>query len=375
VSASVDSAEPAVAASVRREDRRPRPSFDAARDALVALIGAVAVSALLMLVAGYDPVLALQALFEGGFGTSANISSTLNLAAPLLLSAVGAAIAFRAGVWNIGQEGQIALGGAGAAFVALELPGFEGLPPVLAITLCLVAGFVVGGLWASLTTLARLIAGANEVIVSLLLAFVGVLVTSFFISGPLFLDGAGFPQSEPIPSSGWLWTFSTAGLLHVGIVIGILVAFVAWVVMGYTRTGYRLRVVGASVPAASYGGISYARQFALAMLISGGTAGLAGAVEVLGSQHKLIIGFSTGFGFTSLAAALLAGLNPLACVLTAVLFAFITLGGVQMQQVAEVPAALTSVMQGVIILFVICGVAGGAYRRERRAAVTSEESA
>lgn len=370
----VQPAVPEPAAPPVSERRRANP-LGGARYAIGALAGALVVSAALMLVAGYDPVAAFRALFEGGFGSQSNASATLNLTAPLLLSAVGAAIAFRAGVFNIGQEGQIAIGGMAAAFVALRLPGFPDLTPWIAIPLCLIAGTVVGALWASLTTLARFIAGANEVIVSLLLSFVAVLITSYVASGPLFRDGAGFPQSDVIPSPGWLPVFATRGLLHVGIVIAVVAAVLGWIVMRFTRAGFSLRVVGASVPAADYANISYKRQFAVAMLISGGMAGIAGAVEVLGSQHKLIIGFSTGFGFTSLAAALLAGLNPLACILTALLFAFISLGGVQMQQVAEVPAALTSVMQGVIILFVICGAAAGARRHLRVRTPAAERAA
>ena len=342
-------------------------SLTASFTPLLALLGAFAVSSILMLAAGYDPVLGFRSLFEGAFGSSSNTAATLNLATPLLLSAIGVSIAFRARVFNIGQEGQIALGGMAAAFIAIRVPGMVELPAVISILLCVVVGGVIGGLWASLTTLARLFAGANEVIVSLLLSFVAVLITNYVISGPLFLDGAGFPQSEPLQPQFWLPVFGEAQQLHIGIFVAIALAVVGWVMLRFTRVGYKLRVIGASADSAGYSKISFAKQFALAMAISGVLAGVGGAIEIFGSQHKLIFGFSTGFGFTSLAVALLAGLNPLACILTAILFASISLGGVQMQQVAGVPAALTSVMQGVIILFVISAAAIQSNLRLRRA--------
>ncbi len=341
-------------------------SLTATLTPMLALLGAVIVSSLLMLVAGYDPVLGFRSLFEGAFGSSSNTAATLNLATPLLLSAVGAAIAFRAGVFNIGQEGQIAIGGMAAAYVALRMPGLDGLPSFLSILICVVVGAIVGGAWASLTTLARLFAGANEVIVSLLLSFVAVLITNYVISGPLFLEGAGFPQSEPLQAEVWLPVFGATKQLHIGIFVAVAIAALFWGMLRFTRAGYKLRVIGESVQSAGYSKISFRKQFALAMIISGALAGIGGAIEVFGSQHKLIIGFSTGFGFTSLAVALLAGLNPMACILTAILFASISLGGVQMQQVAGVPAALTSVMQGVIILFVISASAIEATVRLRR---------
>lgn len=341
---------------------------EASATPLIALAGAILVSSLLMVVAGYDPVLSFRSLFSGAFGSGSNASATLNLATPLLFSAIGAAIAFRAGVFNIGQEGQIAIGGAAAAFVALNLPNPEGFPALIAILLCVLFGAVIGALWASITTAARLFAGANEVIVSLLLSFVAVLVTSYLISGPMFLEGSGFPQSDIVPNNFWLPVFGASKQLHIGFFVAVLTALAFWVFMRYSRMGYRLRVIGESPASADYSKISFGKQFALAMVISGALAGVGGAIEVLGAQHKLIIGFSTGFGFTSLAVALLAGLNPLACIVTAVLFASISLGGVQMQQVAGVPAALTSVMQGVIILFVIsAGALEHGWKRRQQA--------
>jgi simple sugar transport system permease protein len=319
-----------------------------------------------MLVAGYDPMLGFRSLFEGAFGSGSNTAATLNLATPLLLSGVGAAIAFRAGVFNIGQEGQIAIGGMAAAYVALRMPGLDAVPSFAAILLCVVVGAIVGAAWASLTTLARLFAGANEVIVSLLLSFVAVLITSYVVSGPLFLEGAGFPQSEPLQAELWLPVLGATKQLHIGIFIAMTIAVAFWGMLRFTRAGYKLRVIGESAKSADYSKVSFKKQFALAMIISGALAGIGGAFEVFGSQHKLIFGFSAGFGFTSLAVALLAGLNPMACIATAILFASISNGGVQMQQVAGVPAALTSVMQGVIILFVISAAAMEATLKLRR---------
>ena len=321
--------------------------------AVAAVLLALLVTALLILLAGKNPIAAYGALLRGAFGSLDRIAFALNKSTPYILAGLGVAICFRAKVINIGAEGQIALGGVGTTIVALAgLP----LPGVVAIPFALTAGAVFGALWAGVAAFVRLRSGVHEVLCTLLLNFVGVLVVSEALHGRLGEDGAGFPQSPLLARALWLPKAWPGSELHIGIALAAIAALLIHILFWRTTFGMRLRIMGASHAAAAYVGISQARATMGVMLLAGALAGLAGGVEVLGVHYRLIEGFSTGFGFNAVAVALLASLNPIAVLPAGLFLGFLEAGALAMQREIGIPSSLVFVIQGLTMIFVLCAL-------------------
>jgi general nucleoside transport system permease protein len=219
--------------------------------------------------------------------------------------------------------------------------------------LALAAGALAGAGWAALAAAIRLHRGVHEVLVTLLLNFVGVLIVSEALQGSLGEPGAGFPQSPLLPRASWLPRVLPGSDLHAGILIALVLVVVAHALLWRMPFGFRLRVLGASAPAAVYAGISPARVLFGVMSLAGALAGLAGAVEVLGVHYRLIDGFSHGFGFNALAIALLAALNPLTVLPAGLFFGFLETGALAMQRAVGVPTPLVAVIQGLTMNFIL----------------------
>lgn len=327
---------------------------------LIAVVLAFAVTGVLIVAAGKNPLLAYWSLAHGAFGSWDRIAVGLNRATPYALTGVGIALCFRARIINIGGEGQLALGGLAATWVALHLVP---APRPVATLLALGGGVVAGAAWAGLAAVIRLKRGVHEVLATLLLNFVGLLVVSEALQGDLGEPGAGFPQSPLLPKGAWLGRLVGGTDLHVGALIALAAVIVAHVALWHTPFGFRLRILGASAPAAAYAGISPARALVAVMLLSGGLAGLAGAIEVLGVHYRLIDGFAHGFGFNAVAIALLGGLNPLAVLPAGLFFGFLETGAVAMQRAVGVPTPLVAVIQGLTMVFVLSAMGLTAGRR------------
>lgn len=330
------------------------------RPALAVLL-AFALTALLILAAGKNPFLAYAALARGAVGSWDRIGVGLNKATPYVLTGIGVALCFRARVINIGGEGQIALGGLAATWMALTFPQ---IPAVVLLLLALAAGAVAGAAWAALAAVVRLWRGVHEVLVTLLLNFVGVLIVSEALQGTLGEPGAGFPQSPLLPAATWLPHVLPGNDLHLGILAAVGAVGAGHALLWRTPFGFRLRVMGASVPAAVYAGISPPRTFLGVMALAGGLAGLAGGIEVLGVHYRLIDGFSHGFGFNAVAIALLGALNPIAVLPAGLFFGFLETGAQAMQRAVGVPTPLVSVIQGLTMVFILCAM-GLSTRRPR----------
>lgn len=319
---------------------------------LVAFALALAVGAGLILASGRDPIAAYTALLGGAFGSPDRIAFALNKATPYVLVGVGVALCFRAKLINIGGEGQIALGAIATTWVALN---GGGLPAHVLIPAALTAGMAGGALWAGLAAAIRLWRGVHEVLCTLLLNFVALLVVAEVLKGDMGEPGAGFPQSPILPADSWLPRLP-GSTLHIGIAIAAAAALGGSLYLWRTTFGFRLRLIGASRPAAAYAGVVYARSAMAVMLLSGALAGLAGAVEVLGVHRRLIEGFSTGIGFTGVGIALLAGSNPLAVLPAGLLFGFLEAGALSMQRQVGVPSSLVPIIQGLTMIFVLCAL-------------------
>lgn len=294
---------------------------------------------------------ALLALWSGSLGSWYSITSaTLVRAVPLMLTGCAVAMAFRAGVFNVGAEGQLIVGAAAAASVALWLPR-HGAPGAVA---ALVAGTVAGGAWAGIAAVLRSRFGVLEVISTIMLNFVALHGVSYLVRGPLQEPSHIYPQSASIGESLQLPRFAGAGRLHVGIVLAIvlLVAF-GWM-FRFTATGFRLRSIGESPAASASAGLIDVRRTTMrAFLCSGALAGLAGAIEVLGVTYALYENISPGYGYTAIAVALLASLDPWRILLSATLFAALEAGASAMQRDAGIPASLVSIIEASLILGVI----------------------
>lgn len=299
-------------------------------------------------IAGYDPVLALGALWRGSLGSfDAFASGTLVRATPLILIALGFALALRGGMLNIGAEGQFLAGAMAAAWLGVHLAGW---PSLLAIPATWVVAFAAGLIWVVVPVVLRVRYGVLEVISTLLLNFVAEALVSFMVQGPLQERSGIYPQSDPIADAARL-PLLPGTRLHLGIVLAILLAAALWFYFSRTLGGFRLLAVGTGQRAAAITGrIDVTRTAALALLVSGGIAGLAGAAEVGGVAYALYPNLSPGYGFTAIAVALLARLHPGAIIVTGVLFGALETGAGAMQRDAGIPAVIVYVVEAVIIL-------------------------
>ena len=326
---------------------------------LAALGFAFAISAALIGLAGANPLSAFGAALAGAFGSPNQIAIGLTKATPYLLCSTGVALCFRANVINIGGEGQIALGGLAATWMALRWPVENA---ALAIGLALLAGALAGLLWAALAAALHLGRRVHEVLITLLMNFIALLMIGEALHAGLGEAGAGFPQSPLLPRAAWLPRLMPPSSLNVGLLIAVAVAAAASGLLWRTTFGFAIRATGASRSAAAYAGFSVPRTVFGVMCLGGATAGLAGAVQVMGVQYRLIEGYSTGFGFVSVAIALFGGLDPLMLIPAAVVFGFLETGMLSMQRQIGVPSSLVSVIEGVVMLTVLASRAAGLRR-------------
>jgi len=328
--------------------------------AIVAVLLAFLVTSIPIILSGKSPLAAYGSLLNGAFGSVDHIAFALNKSTPYILIAVGVALCFRAGIINIGGEGQVAVGALATSWVALNASG----PTFVVMSLSLVGGVAAGAAWAGLAAVIRLARGVHEVLSTLLLNFIGVLVVSAALNGAMGEPGSGFPQSPMFDERLSLPKLMAGSDLHVGLVIALIVAVMAQILLWRSRFGFALRLLGGSRSAADYAGVSFAGGVVAVMLLSGGLAGLAGAVEVLGVHYRLIEGFSQGFGFTAVAVALLGAADPLAVIPAALFFGFLQAGALAMQREVGVPSSLVFVIQGLSVVFALCAM--GLDRGRRR---------
>ena len=313
------------------------------------LLGLLALSISL---AGHDAGRALHALWQGAFGSSYVLSSvTLVRTVPLILGGLAVAIAFRAGVWNIGVEGQILAGAATCTALGLLAGAW---PSVIAIPAVLAAGTAAGAAWAGIASVLRRRFGVLEVISTIMLNFVALHGVGYLVRGPLQEPLGIYPQSAELAASLHLPRLIAGTRLHWGLIVALVAAGALWWYLSRTAGGFRIRASGANPSVArSAGSIDVARTTAGAFLVSGALAGLAGAIEVTGVTFALYETISPGYGYTAIAVALLARLDPLLVVASAVLFGALEAGAGGMQRDAGVPSVLVSVITATLILVVL----------------------
>jgi ABC-type uncharacterized transport system permease subunit len=313
----------------------------------MAVAVALGASALFLAAAGIDVGAASQAMVSGAFGSQyAVFSATLVRSVPLILAGLAVAWAFSAGVFNIGVEGQFLVGAATATAIALQMPRAG----ILAALAALVGGAVAGAAWAAIAAWLRVRFAVLEVISTIMLNFVAIQLVAFLVHGPLGDPAGIFPQSPSLDRAVWLPRLP-GSRLHFGFAIAVIACVVAWYARSHLASGFRLRLVGANPRAAWVsGGVNVTRVTVSAFLISGAIAGMAGAIEVTGVTYALYESISPGYGYTAIAVALLANLNPAGVLISGIGFGALQAGAAAMQRDAGVPAAIVSVVEALVIL-------------------------
>jgi len=314
---------------------------------LAALAITIAVGALMFWLLGKPPGQALALFFVEPLRTAQGWSELSIKATPLLLVAVGLAVAFRANVWNIGAEGQFIAGALAATLVALQADALTGRAIVVAIV---VAGAVGGVAWAALVAVLRDRFSANEILVSLMLVYVAELLLGYLVHGP-WKDphGYNFPQTASFAAATAIPRLVDGYRANIGPLIALAGTLAVWLVLSRSYAGFQLEVAGSAPRAARYAGFSARRALWTALLVSGGLAGVAGALEVAGPIGQLTPHFPVGYGFAAIIVAFVGRLHPLGIVLAALLMSTLYLGGELVQSRLGLPRALTGVFQGVLL--------------------------
>ena len=337
---------------------------------LIAVLLAFAVCALIVLASGYDPVLTFASLFRGAFGSTYQIATTLAHSVPLMLTGLGVAIAFRAGLFNIGAEGQFWAGSIAATWVGYSL---QGLPSWLHILLALLAGMLAGFLWGALIPgLLKAFTGAHEVITSMMMTYIAIYLSHYLLEGGPMMEPGYTPVSPTIQSSAFLPLLVPGTQLSLGLLIALLTAAAVDFFFRRTSLGYQFRAAGFSPVAARFAGINVGLGIVLALGLSGALAGLSGAVQILGVDHRLYDSFTAGYGFTAIVVSLLGKNHPWGVIAAALLFGALDVGAAGMQLEAGVPRQLVDMTQGIIIFFIaIETVVSWLLQRRRRAEVAA----
>ena len=330
---------------------------DAALLLLFVLLSLLA-SSLIIRLSGGSPTAVARALAEGAFGSAYNLSETLVQTIPLILTGLAVALAFRCGLFNIGAEGQLLMGAVAATWAGTRVP----CPAFLHLPLVLLAGAAAGASWAGVAALLKIRRGVQEVLSTLLLNFVALQTVAWMVRGPLQEAARDFPQSDAVAIPARLILLVPGTRLHAGVLIALFLVVIVWFYLRWTVGGFAVRAVGAGPEAAEAAGISPTRTQAMAFLLSGALSGLAGAIQISGVTYFLSDNYSSGYGYTAIAVALLAGLSPIAVVPSALFFGALTAGSSAVQRLAGVSSVVVQVLQAVTLFSLL----GYVWARGRR---------
>ncbi len=319
------------------------------RSRIIASILSVAIAfgigSVIILLLGKDPVLAIATIFSGSLGNPSGLGSTLNLAAVLLLTGLAALMAFSGGIINVGMEGQLYVGGLAAVAVSIAAPeiGLVGIP------LAILVGIIFGALYSIVPAVLKAGLSVNEIVTTLLLNFVALLFVDYMTGGPLHQPGSALPRTPPIPD-GYRLPALPGSTVSTSIFVAILANAAIAYLLRRTKFGFEIRIMGGNLRAARYVGIGIARNTVVAMLISGALAGLAGSILALGTTFFWFAGVSKFYGYLGIGVALLAQLNPIVTIASAIFFAVLNQGGIVMQSVSGVPFEVAQVMAAMIVI-------------------------
>lgn len=332
--------------------KRPEPSRQMVLvSPLLALLLTLIAGVILFLIMGVSPIAALHAFFVEPLTSLYGWAELGVKATPLVLIAVTLSIGFRAGIWNIGAEGQLTLGGICGGAVALW---FYEVESIWVIPLMVLAGIIGGMLWAAIPAFLRTRFNANEILTSLMLTYVAGLLLSLLVHGVMRdPDGYNFPESRLFSDSALLPIILEETRLHIGWLMALAAVIAAWLMMARTLVGFEIKVLGQAPAAGRYAGFSHNKIIWFSLLLSGGAAGLAGMIEVSGPIGQVLPTISPGYGFTAIIVAFVGRLHPVGVLLAGLLLALSYLGGESAQISLNLPLAVTGVFQGMLLFFLL----------------------
>ena len=333
-----------------------RSAMDAALVPLLAIFTALVIGGIIIWMAGGNPIQAYAGLFQGAFGSAKALSETAVWATPYILAGLAVALAFRGGLFNIGAEGQLALGAVAAAWVGYALPGLLGItiPAIIHIPLAIGMGILFGAIWAAIPGALKAYTAAHEVINTIMMNYIALNTVSFLLNGPMKDKDPNnvIARTPEIALTARLPVIFPDLRVNWGFILALFCAWLVWYLLWKTTLGFEIRTVGANPDAAKYAGINVKWLITLTMALSGALAGLAGAIEVVGLNYRHELGFSLGYGFDAIAIALLGKTHPAGVVLAAILFGGMRNGATRMQFLTQIPVDVISVIQALILLFV-----------------------
>lgn len=346
---------------------------------ILAALAAFVIGAGMLLIMGTNPLVAYQAMLKGAFGNQNALAETIVKAVPLLLIGLGICISFRAKVMNIGAEGQMIVGAlmAVAFGLAVQWPGWLALPMAMFI------GFFGGAIWGAIPGVLKAYFNVNEILSTVMMNAIAVQLMNYLLGGPMMdpkqAQSLGkLPETARLDAAYHLARLLPPTRLHAGVLIALALAVVVYVLLFHTTLGYRIRAVGFNPFASRYGGIRVRRQVVIALLLSGAFAGLAGAVQIYGLNYRMITdgsptGFTGGAGFNGIVTALFGGLHPLGAIPASFFFGALLVGANAMQRVTQVPSSFVTVLNGMVVVFVVSAAIWKELReRKRRMAAVSE---
>lgn len=325
----------------------------------IALLTALMLTALLIHSSGQDVITAYRTLLWGAFGGKEEIFESLVRATPLIFTGLATVIAFRARIWSIGQEGQYVLGAITAYWLTTQS---SGLISILLIPVGLVAGTLGGALLGALSGWLKSRYRVDEIISTVMLNYIVIYLLSYLLSGPWQKPGSYHLHTGLTQEASWLPVLFDFSRLHIGILIALVMVFLTYLLLNRMTLGYEIRALGFNPRACAFKGMNISRKTVSIMLISGGFAGLAGAIDLLGVHQRLSIDIQSGLGYTGILIAMLGGLTPLGTLLAAILFGGLLSGGLTMQVLTGVPLAIVYTMQALIILCFLCSALAARYQ-------------
>ncbi|MFN2175415.1 MAG: ABC transporter permease [Anaerolineales bacterium] len=341
---------------------RTQPRYDRLYVILMPMLAtllALAIGAVLLALLDTNPIEAYAAMLEGAFGSKNALADTIVKATPLLLVGIGICISFRGGVLNIGGEGQLIVGAISATYVGLALPelSFGSLVPI-----ALLAGFLGGAVWGGIPGILKAYFNVNEILSTIMMNAIAVQGMNYLLRGPM-IDPVQLEAASRIPQTARLSRLYDLPRLiptrlHLGAALAVVVAIVVYIFLWRTTIGYRIRAVGLNLFASRYAGINVRHYMVLALLLSGALAGLAGAVQVYGVHHRMFTdGSATGFtgsaGFNGIVVALFGQLHPLGAIPASFFFGALIVGANAMQRAMQIPSALITTLNGLLVVFVV----------------------
>ncbi len=319
---------------------------------ITSVLLAVVAMSIVLIIEGKDPFYAYKMMVLWAFTNPIGLQGTLIKFTPLAIIGLGLVVAFRMKLWNIGGEGQFYLGAIGSTYIALYL--MPDAPAYILIPVAIIVGSLAGAMWGAIPGILKAFIGADEIVVTLMLNYIGILWSDYLVYGPWKNPkGFNFPMTAILGENAFLpilW-----GNVHIGVIFPIAIAIVLWWILKRSRWGYELKVIGDNPDVARYAGMNVKKMIVVVMMISGLMGGFAGSVQILGLQHRLQHGFSPGYGYTAIIVAWLSRLNPFTTILVAFLMGGLFVGTEILQILMKLPISATYIFQGLLFVSVLIG--------------------